>query len=75
VSSKPKEAKTFIVLHRNSSGGGPCNLPLGRYRVGAKNAEEAEQFLRDEIGKHRKVKTYYEDKNRTTPYGMVIKEC
>lgn len=69
MSSKVKDCKAYIVHHNSYK---RC---IGRYCVGAKNEKEAEEFLRNEIGKHEKVKVYYEDKNRYMPYGMVIKEC
>lgn len=68
MSSKPKNEKAYIVHH---NGHKRC---IGRYCVGAKNEKEAEEFLRKEVGKHEKVKVYYEDKNRFMPYGMVIRE-
>lgn len=74
MASSPKNVKAFIVLHKGMTYHSGCTT-LGRYCVGAKNEKEAEQFVRDEIGKHHKVRVYYEDKNRFMPYGMVIREC
>jgi hypothetical protein len=68
MASKPK-SRTYIVHHRVGS------LAMGRYQIGARNAEEAEKMLRDKLGKHITAKVYYEDKNKSIPYGTVIKEC
>lgn len=51
------------------------NMVKGRYLIGARNPQEAEQFLRDLLGKHVKVKTYYEDPNVSMPHGTVIRDC
>lgn len=74
MASKVKNSKAFIVLHKGMTHNRGCTT-LGRYCVGAKNEKEAEQFVRDEIGKYNKVRVYYEDKNRFMPHGMVIREC
>lgn len=71
MSSKPKNVKTYIVHHRGKAHHGGYTI-LGRYIVGAKNEKEAEKFLRETIGKHAKVKVYYEDTKKTLSYGMVI---
>ena len=68
MASKPKQARSYVVHHRAS------NRVVGRYRVGAKNEKEAEQFLRDHIGKHAKVTVYFEMKKNLLPHGMVIDE-
>lgn len=72
MASKPKQARSYVVHHRGRELGFPT--VLGRYRVGAKNEKEAEQFLRDHIGKHAKVKVYFEMKKHLLPRGMVIEE-
>ena len=68
MSSKPK-SKVYIVLQ-----GGNFGQPrtIGRYRVGARNEREAEEILRDHLGKHIKARTYYEVKDAFMPHGMVI---
>lgn len=68
MASKPK-SKTFIVQHRGRIQNS-CMI-LGSYIVGARNAQEAEELLRNVIGKHAKVKVYYEDKNKVVPHGSV----
>lgn len=76
MASKPK-SKTYIVLHKQSSGGGRCNIGLGRYRIGARNPNEAEKLLRDKVGKHAKVYVYYEEKNESKflAHGTVVLDC
>lgn len=74
MSSKPKRTKTFIVHHRGQASHGGYTV-LGRYKVGAKSKEQAEELLRQEVGKHCKVKVYYEDKDGVMPHGVVIREC
>lgn len=73
MASKPK-AKTFIVHHRGQAQHGGFTI-LGRYQVGARNEKEAESLLREVVGKHAKVKVYYEDKTKRISHGIVIKEC
>lgn len=70
--SNKLKCKTFIV-HQNGTYGQPT--VIGRFRVGAKNEKDAERILRLKIGKHTKVRTYYEEKKDLLPYGVVIKEC
>lgn len=72
MASKPK-SRTFIVHHRGQAHHGGFTV-LGRYRIGARNEKEAESLLKDVVGKHAKVKVYYEDKNLKTPHGEVICE-
>lgn len=64
IASKPK-SKTYIVHHRVGS------IVRGRYRIGARNVKEAEQLLRNKLGKHITAKVYYEDNSRKTPHGTV----
>lgn len=75
MASKPK-AKTYIVHHRGQANHGGYTV-LGRYRIGARNEKEAEELLRETVGKHAKVKMYYEEKNKekAVSHGIVIKEC
>lgn len=73
MASKPK-TKTFILLHRGQAHHGGYTV-LGRYKVGARNPKEAEQFLREVIGKHVKIQVYYEDKKVKLTHGEVVKEC
>lgn len=72
MSSKPK-SKTYIVHHN-----GTYRQPtvIGRYRVGARNEDEAVKILRGSLGKHIKARVYYEEKNeaKLVPHGTVIKE-
>jgi hypothetical protein len=72
MASKPKNTKMYVV-HQNGNFKQPT--VIGRFRVGAKNEKEAEDILRKSIGKHTKVRTYYEEKKKLVPYGTVIKEC
>jgi hypothetical protein len=69
MASKVKNSKVYIVLQ-----GGNYGQPttIGRYRVGAKNEREAEEILRNHLGKHIKARTYYEVKDAFMPHGMVI---
>lgn len=71
MASKPK-SKTFIV-HQNGNYKQPT--VIGRYKVGARDKKEAESLLREVIGKHTKVRVYYEEKVKLVPHGTVIKEC
>lgn len=73
MASKPKNVRVFIVHHNGRKNGG-C-VCLGRYKIGARNETEAETLLREVVGKHAKVKVYYEDLKSYMPYGNVIKEC
>lgn len=73
MASKTKRSKTYIVHHRGHSQHGGYTT-LGRYRVGAKNEKEAEMYLRNKIGKHHKVRVYYEEKEKLLSNGVVIKE-
>ena len=73
MASKPK-SKTYIVHHRGQAHHGGYTV-LGRYKVGARNEKEAEELLRGVVGKHAKVKVYYEDKKSSISHGMVIREC
>lgn len=70
--SKPK-SRTFIVLHRGRSHHGGFTV-LGRYQVGARNEQEAEALVRTVVGKHAKVKVYFEDKTKKVQHGVVIEE-
>lgn len=72
MASKPK-CKTYIVLHRGQASHGGYTT-LERYVVGARNEKETESLLRNIIGKHTKVSVYYEDKDKTVPHGVVIKD-
>ena len=74
MASKPKGVKTFIVHHRGQTHHGGYTV-LGSYKVGAKNEKEAEDFLREVVGKHAKVKVYYEEKKNLVPHKAVIREC
>ncbi|MGX5609931.1 hypothetical protein ACWKTZ_26540 [Bacillus cereus] len=73
MASKPK-AKTYIVHHRGQASHGGYTV-LGRYKIGARNEKEAENFLKEVVGKHDKVKVYYEDKKEIVSHGIVIREC
>lgn len=73
MTSKPK-SKTYIVHHRGQTNHGGYTV-LGRYKIGARNEKEAEDLLRKEVGKHSKVKVYYEEWKSAVPHGIVIKEC
>lgn len=73
MASKPK-TKTYIVHHRGQASHGGYTV-LGRYKIGARNEKEAENFLKEVVGKHAKVKVYYEDKQGILSHGMVIREC
>ncbi|PGT89907.1 hypothetical protein [Bacillus thuringiensis] len=71
---RKKNGKTYIVHHRGRASHGGFTV-LGRYRVGAKSEKDAEDLLRQEIGKHHKVAVYYETKANLLPIGMVVREC
>ncbi|MFF2531310.1 hypothetical protein ACFVS2_20620 [Brevibacillus sp. NPDC058079] len=73
MASKPK-SKTYIVHHRGQAHHGGYTV-LGRYKIGARNEKEAESLLRNVVGKHAKVKVYYEEKNEDIPHGNVTREC
>jgi len=73
LASKPK-SKTYIVHHRGQTIHGLYGV-LGRYRVSARNEKEAEELLKGVVGKHAKVKVYYEDKKTHMIHGQVIREC
>lgn len=60
MASKVKRYNHYIVLRRNRSQAG--YMISGRYIVAAKNEKEAEQLVRNQIGKHTDVKTYYQIK-------------
>lgn len=64
MASKPK-SRTFIVHYRVGS------MAKARYRIGARNEKEAEELLRNLLGKHITAKVYYEDKNKITAHGLV----
>ncbi|MEH6848185.1 hypothetical protein [Bacillus thuringiensis] len=68
--SKPK-SKTFVVHHRGQASHGGYTI-LGGYRVGARNEKEAEDFVKNKIGKHAKVKTYRQLEENTVPHGDVV---
>lgn len=73
--SNKKPANTYIVQHRGKSAERGCTV-FGRYKVGAKNEKEAEALLREVVGKHAKVKVYYQVKNGViVSRGTVLKEC
>lgn len=71
---RKKNGKTYIVHHRGRASHGGFTV-LGRYRVGAKSEKNAEDLLRQEIGKHCNVKVYYEKKEDLLPIGRVVREC
>ena len=71
MSSKVKNSKTYVVLEHGCFG---QKTTIGRYLVGAKNPKEAEEILRANIGKHRSVRTYYEEKKKLLKYKEVVKE-
>ncbi|PER55857.1 hypothetical protein CN495_08890 [Bacillus thuringiensis] len=71
---RKKGVQTFIVHHRGRASHGGFTV-IGRYRVGAKNEKNAEELLREEIGKHNKVSTYYADGKNDLKYGEVVREC
>ena len=74
MASKQKGVKTYVVHHRGQASHGAYTI-LGRNRIGAKNEKQGEEFLRKEVGKHVKAKTYYEEKEKLLPFGTIIKEC
>lgn len=74
MASKPKRSKTYIIHHRGQANHGGYTV-LGRYRIGAKNEKEAEELLRGKVGKHAKVKVYYEEKEKLVSHGIIIREC
>lgn len=71
MGSKPKDVKTYIVLQGGSY---HQHRTIARFRVGARNEKEALSLVRKEIGKHAKLRVYYEDKNRFMTHGTVICE-
>jgi hypothetical protein len=78
VASKPK-SKTYIVHHNGQAHHGGYTT-LARYKVGARNEDEAVQMVRGIVGKHVKVRVYYEEKENLVSHGTVIleskkKEC
>jgi len=73
MASKPKNVKTYIVHHRGQASHGGYTI-LGRYRIGAKNEKQAEDLLRDVVGKHAKVKVYYEETKNLLAHGVIVKE-
>jgi hypothetical protein len=75
MASKPK-AKTYIVHHRGKARDHPGNKILGRYRVGARNENEAENLLREHVGKHAKVKVYYQEREekKFLSHGIIVRE-
>jgi hypothetical protein len=72
MGSKPK-TKTYIVHHRGRADNDRFTV-LGRYKVGARNEKEAEDFLKEVVGKHAKVKVYYEEKKDLVTHKIVFKE-
>ena len=62
MSKRKKEPSTYIVLHRGRTAKRGCTV-LGRYRVGAKNEEEALKFVKAIAGKHIKAEVYYKETN------------
>lgn len=73
MGSKPK-TKTYIVLHFSGStpNGNHTNIATGRYRVGARNEKEAEEFLRKKVGKHTRCRVYYQDDINDMAYAQVV---
>lgn len=59
MASKVKRYNHYIVLHRARTKALGCTT-LGRYIVAAKNEKEAEQFVKEAIGKYENVKVYYQ---------------
>ncbi|MFE8701180.1 hypothetical protein ACFYKX_11295 [Cytobacillus sp. FJAT-54145] len=72
MASKPK-SRTFIVLRRGRRNG-RC-MGMGRFKVGARHAKEAIQLVQGVVGKHTKLRVYYEDPTKFMPHGIVIREC
>jgi hypothetical protein len=72
MTSKPK-SKTYIMHHRGQAEHGGYTI-LGRYKVGARNRKEAEELLRGVVGKHAKVRVYFEDKTSSVVHGTIVKE-
>ena len=68
-----KLSNTYIVHHRGKSAERGCCV-YGRYKVGAKHEEEAESLLKEIVGKHAKVKVYYQDKTGLMTRGSIVKE-
>lgn len=58
MASKVKKYNHYIVLRRGKTKDYGCTT-MGRFIVAAKNEKEAEQFVKDEIGKHINVSVYY----------------
>lgn len=73
MASKPK-TKDFIVHHRAKTKSKGCTV-LGRYLIGAKNAKEAEDILKNHIGKHCNVTVYHECKESELKHGEVVVHC
>ncbi|MEK3955647.1 MULTISPECIES: hypothetical protein [unclassified Psychrobacillus] len=71
MASKPKE-KAYILHHRGRTDSGGC-MVLGRYKVGARNEKEAVALVKVVVGKHAKIRVYYEDKNSFMSHGIVVK--
>lgn len=59
MSNKQKPARNFILLVDSHKAPGLWHNTRGRYRVGAKNAEEAVKLLREKIG-FGSIQVYYE---------------
>jgi hypothetical protein len=66
--SKPK-LSNYIVLQYGTYG---QPTVVRRYRVGARNEAEAEQLLRNRLGKHVQVKVYYKHQDVTLLHGTII---
>jgi hypothetical protein len=71
------ENKTYIVHHRGRTDNDnyrALGKLLGRYKVGARNEKEAEDFVKEMFGKYAIAKVYYEEKIDLVTYQTVIKE-
>ena len=71
MSNHRVKSKTYVVLVNEYINGVVCT---SRYSVGAKNKAEAEIILKNKIGKHKKVRTYFEKEINSLKYGEVLKE-
>lgn len=68
-----KPNRNFIVLVDQYRRPSRKRNTAGRYRVGAKDAKEAQRLVREKIG-FGSAQVYYESKDVTVPYGQVMME-
>lgn len=72
MSSQVKRWKTYVM--HSGSRYTYSRHPLERWRVGARDEKEAMALLRGVVGKHVKVRIYYEEKEKLLPHGVVVKD-